>query len=381
MNKEVKEPKNIKLPEQENKEENKKIGFGKRIWASIKDFEKYQEFASEKVTTALGYLVKLVLIFVIIATLFSLYRFHNGFQSFIRIFDEKVEEMELAEGVLTVKQEEAIYLENTEFLNGKIIIDTITENQTVIDNYVTDIKETEESLVFLKDRILYKAGILAEPIEYSYQDLTEGMSSEIITKQDILEFVNPQNLVVIYATMFGIMLIYLFILYFASTLVDVFILSFLGFFTSKLAGLKIRYSALFNMGVYAITLPIILNILYVILNSLTGFKIEYFQVMYTTISYIYIVTAILLIKSDLIKKQYELMKIQEEQEKIREELRRKEEEEKLKQEQEERRKRREEKRKQEQEKQEQEEKEKKKEKKEKEKTLGKEGPTPQGNNA
>jgi len=362
LNKEVKEPKNIKLSEQENKEE-KKIDFWKRVWASIKDFEKYQEFASEKVTTAISYLIKLVLIFAIIATLLSLYQFHNGLQTFIKIFDEKVEEMELSEGILTVKQEEAIYLENRDFLNGKVIIDTITENPTIIDAYIAEIKDTEESIIFLKDSILYKTWFLAEPIEYSYQNLTEGLITEDISKQDILDYTDSQNLISVYIALYGILLIHSFALLFITTLADVLILSFLGYFTSKLAGLKIRYNALFNIGVYAITLPIILKIIYITLNTLTGFKIEYFDVMYTTISYIYIVTAILLIKSDLIKKQYELMKIQEEQEKVREELKRKEEEEK---------------RKKEQEKQEQEEKEKKKEKENK---LGKDEPTPQGNNA
>ena len=164
------------------------------------------------------------------------------------------------------------------------------------------------------------------------------------------------------------MLIYLYMIYLASTFVDVIILSFLGYLTTKLTGLRICYSALFNMGIYAITLSVLLNMLYLIIYTFTGFVIEYFQVMYTAISYIYIVTAILLIKSDLIKKQMELMKIQEEQEKIREELRQKEEEEKLKQEEEERRKRREEKRK------------KEKEKEEKENTENN-GPTPEGNNA
>ena len=57
--------------------------------------------------------------------------------------------------------------------------------------------------------------------------------------------------------------------------------------------------------------------------------------MYSTISYIYVIVAILMIKTDFINRQKELIKLAEEQEKIKEELARKEQEEKEKQEQQE----------------------------------------------
>ena len=67
---------------------------------------------------------------------------------------------------------------------------------------------------------------------------------------------------------------------------------------------------------------------------MTGFEIKYFGIMYNTISYIYLITAIILIKSDIIKKQTEFMRVVEEQEKIKLELERKkaEEEERRKEE-------------------------------------------------
>ena len=59
---------------------------------------------------------------------------------------------------------------------------------------------------------------------------------------------------------------------------------------------------------------------------------QYFYIVYTTITYIYIITAILLIRSNLIKQQIQLMKIIEEQEKVKEELKQQEEEPKEKKE-------------------------------------------------
>ena len=53
--------------------------------------------------------------------------------------------------------------------------------------------------------------------------------------------------------------------------------------------------------------------------------------MYSTISYIYVIVAILMIKTDFIQRQMELIKLAQEQEKVREEMKQKEEAEKEKQ--------------------------------------------------
>lgn len=112
----------------------------------------------------------------------------------------------------------------------------------------------------------------------------------------------------------------MFMIYIANVLVDALVLGVLGYLTARITKMKIRFGAAFSIGVHALTLPIILNILYVILNGITGYIIEHFQFMYTAISYIYVITAILIIKSDYIKTQTELQKILSEQEKVHAEL-------------------------------------------------------------
>ena len=89
--------------------------------------------------------------------------------------------------------------------------------------------------------------------------------------------------------------------------------------------------------------------------------------MYIAISYIYIITAILLIKTDVIRKSRELAKIIEEQEKVRQELERQEEERKKEEEKKEKEK-------------EEKQKEKQKEDKEDKPKKGKIGSQPQGDN-
>ena len=75
-----------------------------------------------------------------------------------------------------------------------------------------------------------------------------------------------------------------------------------------------------NIAIYALTLPILLNAIYITVNIFTKFEIQYFQIMYNAISYIYVVTAILMIKSEMIKQGQELSKLEEEQKKVKEDI-------------------------------------------------------------
>ena len=103
-----------------------------------------------------------------------------------------------------------------------------------------------------------------------------------------------------------------FISFFMMIILDIFTLSIFGMFTSLIAKIKMNYKAVFNMSIYAMTLSIILEMIYVTITVLTDFKIKYFEVMYIAVAYITLAAAIFLIKSDVIKQHLELMKIIEE---------------------------------------------------------------------
>lgn len=113
-------------------------------------------------------------------------------------------------------------------------------------------------------------------------------------------------------TIIGALFISIFISFFIATLMDVFTLSIFGMLTCIIAKIKMNYKAVFNMSIYALTLPVILRTIYVMITMLTTFEVKYFGVMYTAIGYITLAAAIFLIKSDVIKQHLELMKIIEE---------------------------------------------------------------------
>ena len=98
---------------------------------------------------------------------------------------------------------------------------------------------------------------------------------------------------------------------YCQTLLDVFVLSIIGLIICFLVKIKINLKALFNMSIYAYTLSIILELIYIPIAMFTDFKIRYFYIMYQTIPSIVLIAVICMIKSDIIKQQLQLIGILE----------------------------------------------------------------------
>lgn len=160
-------------------------------------------------------------------------------------------------------------------------------------------------------------GGLEEIINKVQDELNEDLGMNIKEMQETVK----QN----YEVFFIIVFFSVLTAYFTTTFIDAAMLGILGLIVARLIGIRMKYKATVNIGIHALTLPLILQIIYLTVNILTGFEIKYFQWMYTTISYIYVVVAILMIKTQFINQQIELMKIKLEQEKVKEEINQQEE--------------------------------------------------------
>lgn len=158
------------------------------------------------------------------------------------------------------------------------------------------------------------------------------------TKQTVIDYANSTKVINLYVSMFITIFIYSFMMYLVTTLSNAVFLSIFGYFAAWIARIKMRFVAIFNMGIYALTLSTILNILYIAINIFIDFNMEYFQIMYVSVAAIYLVAAIFILKTEFLKKQAELMKIAEAQEIVRRELEQKEQEEKEEKEKKERQK-------------------------------------------
>lgn len=310
-----------------------KMGFFKRIITSIKDFDKYQIFATENIRIAIKYLFKLMIIFAVVICLAFTYKFSISVDKLINYVKENIIELNYSDGNLEINSNEPIVIENAEEIIQTIIVDTGNVEETEKE-HINKIETSSNGIMFLKDKIVFRNEMLNQNMEYKYADIANNYGITNFNKDDVLNFISSLNMIEIYFGFFLTMCVYMYIIYLASTLVDILILAVLGFVTGRISGIRIRFKATFNMAIYALTLPILLNLIYIVVNAFTGITVKYFEWMYTTISYIYMIIAILMIKTDLINKQIELMKIVEEQEKVKEELRQQEEKKKEKEQEE-----------------------------------------------
>lgn len=139
------------------------------------------------------------------------------------------------------------------------------------------------------------------------------------TIQDSVQIIKDTNSTTLSVYAFIYSFVYSFFGNFIYSLMAALIVSIIGLIISRLARIRLKYKPIYIMSIYALTLSIILNCIYAVANVLTGFTISYFGIVYDVLAYIYIVTAILMIKSDFIEQQQELIKIFEEQRRVKQE--------------------------------------------------------------
>ena len=153
----------------------------------------------------------------------------------------------------------------------------------------------------------------------TYKDISQQYKIGEFNKDNIMSIITGEGSIKLCMSFFAMTTIYLFIVYFSTVLIDAIFLAILAYITSVIVRVRLKPAAAYNIAVYSLSLPVILNLAYIIANILTGFVIEYFQVVYTAIASIYVVATVLIIRSDVIKKQAELNRIMSEQEKEKKE--------------------------------------------------------------
>ena len=307
-----------------SEESDKQTNFFKEVFKSIKDLDKYEDFALETPKKAIKYLLKLILIFCAIICMFYTYEIVQNMNEMYISFKDKLPEFSYSKGALKLNSQEPIIIEDYKEVLGNIVIDT---NGT-IENYE---KDNKTGILLLADKCIILSNSGMGQVTYTYQDLVSNYGITEFTKQDVINYIDNLNIISVYGSVYFVIFVYFFIIYTITIFMDVLLLTVLAYIVSRLSAIRLKIAPSFGIAVHGITLSVILNLIYIIVNLFTGFEIKYFQLMYSTISYIYVIVAILMIKTDFIQRQVELIKLAQEQEKVREEMKKKEEEEKEKQ--------------------------------------------------
>ena len=203
---------------------------------------------------------------------------------------------------------------------GKIIVDTKSEEKETDENF--------NGIIILKDKVIVKNTAIMGSTTYKYSEILNQMGFTKFDKQGLVQYARGTQMTSLYISVFVTVFIYAFIMYFINTFIYVLMCSVFGYFASLFAKIKMRYAAIFNMSIYAITLSTLLNAIYIAIRLFIDFDINYFEIMYISVATIYLFAAIFIIKDDFIKQQAELMKIIEVQKQVRKEMDEKPEEQK-----------------------------------------------------
>jgi len=282
-----------------------KKGFFKKVWYSIFKLERYGEMSAEGLSRAIKYLIQISLIMAIILSLGIIYQIDNKVKKGVEFLENQVGNFTYKDGILQLENDKVIRAPSSTV--GEVIIDTKTDSEEEINQYLNSIEENMGMLI-LKDKVIIQGISRGENISYKYSTLLSEIGINEIDKDGVIDYINGSNKWNIYMQIFIIICIYTLISTAISFLVNAILLSLFGWIATWFAKIKMRYVAIFNLAIYSLTLSTLLQGIYVIINALTGFTITYFQVMYVAVAAIYLIAAIFLIKSEFIKNQMEEIK-------------------------------------------------------------------------
>ena len=274
-----------------------KIGFFKRVKIAIFNLEKYSIFVTEKFSKALKYLFLLLTIVTIILAISSMVQLTKEAQKLIQyVKSEEFPDFELKDDKLEATQILNAYDEE---YNTRLIIDT-TENlsEEQLTQYKKDTENVEYSVILLRDKVIYRFdSTLENGYETTYNNITSFLKTKELTKSKLVkDYLNSDNLFKLKMILGVYAFITIFMLNIISLLEDILIIGVFGWIASKIAKVSLTIGKTMSLAIYSLTLSILLNVIYSIVYSFTGFEIKYFEVMYMIIAYIYMVASIMIMK-------------------------------------------------------------------------------------
>ena len=302
-------------------EKTRKQGFLKNLKNSIFNFDSYQDFALEDMKKGIAYFIKLLVLFsIIVAIVFSILQVTVTIPRVKEFIISDIPDFSYSEGILKINSEETITIDNIAD-NIIIIANTNELDEETINGYKDKINLYDVGVLVLKDKIYLKNAYNSSGVqEFQVKDIENIYGKNNFTKQDILNDINSINMFSLCISLVITVFIGFFFTYLFISVLDIVILALLSNIIAMLLRVRMKVSALVNLSIHAMTLPIILLLIYAIILLTTGFEIKYFNIMYRGISYIYVITAIFLIRSNLLKQKIELTPLVQKQKELKQQL-------------------------------------------------------------
>lgn len=259
----------------------RKIGFFKRLKMSIFELENYIQFTEESLGKAIGFMFKMTVLFALIIVASNIVYVYSKYNSPVAYVDTIVPEF------------------------------SYDKKELIIDEQDKEIKEKKTIAVVMKE------------LEPTYREIIPDGN---YTKGDLIKFVEQNKTKLVIMMAFAI---------FIESILDMFVFwisialltSMIGLIVLRFSRIKMKFSKLYSLAIYASNLSMILTVVYTLLNTYFNIYIDVFDYLSMLIAYVYITAVIYMIKSDLVKQQMELIKIATVQAQVKEQLEREKQEE------------------------------------------------------
>ncbi|MCR3922490.1 MAG: DUF1189 domain-containing protein [Firmicutes bacterium] len=213
---------------------------------SISRVESYQHFLKSTFRNALLYLLLLTLVFAGVASIKDTIGLSTGIDEMIEEFAREVPEFELKNGILSVDAQMPVIIEETP--NRIFIIDTSGSlDKSVLDDY-------DEGVFISQNDYTHKTDYEIQTYKFS------ALSTVHITKSDAQSWLPYLKWLNVFIFVFG------FIFFFFGKLISAFIVSILGLFLEFMARYKIGFANLYKLSIYALTLSMVLQLLFRLAN-------------------------------------------------------------------------------------------------------------------
>ncbi len=220
----------------------KEIGLLASIFRSIYDFKAYKTFKEKTTGQAFIYLLLLTVIFGAIGSINLLYTMDKAFKDINHTFDKDFPKFTLTGNGLVVKEKMPIISKNKDFFYA---IDTTGK----IDKSI--LNDHDKGIFISKTSMYYKKSII-ETREYNFDSLTQFAPITKTTVKNILS----------YSWIVKIIAVPLYLIYFYSgKIISAFIIGLLGLVFQGIVKSKENIGTMFKLGLYAITLPVIIKII------------------------------------------------------------------------------------------------------------------------
>lgn len=293
-----------------------KITFFKRLKIAIFNLEDFGMFLGERLSVAFKYFFMLILLITIITLSVETFDFSKRINKVYDYVQNELPDFEYKDGNVKFTNNVEAYDRDYKF---RLFINTDEKvDDNIINGYKSKIYDNGYGVIALKDKVICISSDIEA--ELTYSQLLEEYDFGISNKNDLIENMNEIGKGEIIILYFIAGFILLFITNTIIILSDVCLVAVFGWIASRLCGIAFKIAPMIILAIYSLTLSIVLKTIYTCELTLAGYVVQYFDIIYLLIAYVYMIAALFMIKYDIMKETQEIQQIIEIHKKIHQQL-------------------------------------------------------------